>query len=176
MGHLQDDEAAAQLFFDISLDIEKWRSGDEIDFQGKYEAAIRSSGAIVFLTELFRRFEGSALLACLNAVTFLWKDLAFCSWREVLLGIDDSTQAIYQFVWFAARFLGIDILSMIQMDPDVNETAKVFVRAEFPSGAPHAGGSWEREALENTGVDAVALWKRLAAEGAPMKVDFAGLQ
>jgi hypothetical protein len=175
MAHMQDP-SAAQLLSDIQSDIDQWKSGEEIDFERKYEAPIRSIGAIPFLTKLFRGFEGSTLSGYLNALTFLWKDLPFSAWQEVLYGIADSTQAIYQFVWFAAPFLGLDVLSMIRTDPKVDDTAREFIRGEFPSGAPKAGGSWEREVLENSGVDPVALWRRLAAEGAPMKVDLSGLQ
>jgi hypothetical protein len=169
------DDSAAPFLSDLASDIERWKSGEEIDFQGKYEAAMRSFGAVPFLTDLFRRFEGSTLSGYLNAATFLWKDLPFPAWQEVLYRIADSNQAIYQFVWFAAPFLGLDVLSMIGTDPRVDDTAREFVRGEFPSGAPKAGRSWEREVLEDNGVDPVAMWRRLAAEGAPMKVDLSEL-
>ena len=164
------DTSAGQLLTDIESDIDKWKAGEEVDFQGKYEAAIQAISPIPFLTELFRRFEGSALSGYLLALPFLWKELPFSAWQEILRRISDNTQATYQFVWFASPFLGLDILSMIQSDPKVNDTAREFVCGEFPSGAPKAGGSWEMEVLENSGVDARALWKRLGDEGAPMKV------
>jgi hypothetical protein len=169
------DESVVKLLSEMKSDVDLYQSGEEIDFQGKYAAALLSLGAIPFLTQLFRRFEDSTLSAYLSAVTFLWKDLPFQAWQEILYRISDSTQAIYQFVWFASPFLGLDILSMIHTDANVDDRARAFVSLEFPRGAPPPGRSWEREVLENSGVDPVAMWRRLASEGAPMKIDLSQL-
>jgi len=104
-------------------------------------------------------------------VTFLWKDLPFSAWKEILHRISDSTQAVYQFVWFTSPFLGIDILSMIQTDPDVHDNARDFIRLHFPRG-----GVYEKELLEDSGVDPIALRRRLASEGALMKIDVSQLR
>lgn len=164
-----------KLFFDMKSDLDQWSSEEEIDFAGRYGAAIQSMGAIPFLTEAFRRFEGSTLLAYLGAATFVWKDLPFSAWKEVLHRISDSSQAVYQYVRFTSPFLGIDILSMIRTDPNVHDNARELITLDFPNGAPR-GGTWEREILENSGVDPVAMWRRLASEGAPMKMDVSQLQ
>jgi len=169
------DDSTAKLFSDMKLYLDQWDSEDEIDIQSRFGVAIQSIGPIPFLTDLFRSFEGSTLSAFLCAVAFLWKDIPFSSWKEVLYRISDSTQAIYQFVWFASQTLSVDILSMIQTDPNVNDKARDFVALHFPSGAPR-GGIFEREMLENDGVDPIALWRRLASEGAPMKSDPSELQ
>jgi len=170
MVHTPGD-SAANLLMDMKPDLDSWiASGDEIDFQGKYEAAIRSAGLIPFFSELFRRLEDSRLSAYLSAFTFLWKDLPFSAWQQILYRISDSTQAVYQFVWFASQFLGVDILAMIRTDPKVDDNAREFIRAEFSKGAPRSG-SWERESLEERGVNPEAMWRRLASEGAPMKID-----
>jgi hypothetical protein len=168
------DASATNLLSEMKSDIDLYKSGEEIDFAGKYATSLLSIGAVPVLTELFRSFEDSTLFAYLSAVPFLWKDLPFSAWKQILYRISDSTQAIYQFVWFAAPFLGIDVLSMIDADPHVDERARAFVRLEFPRGAPPSR-NWEREVLENSGVDPVLLWRRLASEGAPMKVDLSRL-
>ncbi len=173
---MRDQPVAARLFSDLLDDLARWRAGEDIDFQTRYEASVRTLGPVRMVVELFRRLEDSVLLDALYATGFVWKDFDFWTWRDVLRSIADSRQAVYQFVWFAAPFLGLDVLAMVADDPAVDDTAKDFVRYEFPSGAPRAGGVWERNAMDAVGIDAVAMWRRLAAEGAPMKVDFSRLE
>lgn len=173
---MQDDAIAARLFPPLLSDLAHWRAGQDIDFKARHAASVQALGQARTMVELFRRLEDSVLSDALYATGFVWQDLAFATWRDVLREISDSRQAVYQFVWFAAQFLGLDVLAMIADDPAVHDTAKDFVRHEFPSGAPRAGGHWERDAMEAVGIDAVTMWRRLAAEGAPMKIDPAGLQ
>ena len=172
---MPDDAIASQLFSPLLADLARRRAGEDIDFQSRYDAPLRALGPAGAMVEILRRLEGSVLSDCLHAMGFVWQDLEFTTWRDVLREISDSRQAVYQFVWFAAQFLGLDVLTMIADDPAVDDAAKDFVRHEFPSGAPRAGGHWERDAMEAAGIDAVAMWRRLAAEGAPMKIDLAGL-
>jgi len=106
---------------------------------------------------------------------FAWKDLPFSSWKEILYRISSNDQAAYQLVWFIPEFLGIDVVSLIRNDPRVNETAREVVRVHFPGGGPGAGTAWTKDLLHDNGVDQPALWRRLAAEGAPMKVDLSKL-
>jgi hypothetical protein len=167
---------AVEMLAEMKPDIDRWIGGEEIDFQARYGAEIQSVGAAPFLVELFRRFEDSTLTTYLWATAFLWKDLHFAAWKDVLRSISGSHQATYQFVWFAAPVLGLDILSMIRTDPSVQESARDLVRLQFPSGAPMSGGASERRLLENSGVAPVALWRRLASEGAPMKIEEAILR
>jgi hypothetical protein len=175
MAHLADDDAA-KLVSDMKPDIDRWIAEEEFDFQSKYDAAIQSVGPIPFLAELFRRFEDSALTTYLGATAFLWKDLPFLAWKAILYRISDSGQAVYQFVWFAASFLGLDISSIIRTDPNVDGSARELISVQFPGGAPKSGGAWERQVLEDNGVDPLAMWRRLASEGAPMKIDASALK
>jgi hypothetical protein len=120
----------------MQSDLEQRESGEEIDFQGKYASAI---GAIPLFTALFRSHEDSTLSAYLRALTFLWKDLAFSTWQEILYRISDSCQAVYQFVWFTSLFLRprcpVD-------DPDRSERGRVgagFYRAAISQRRAGAG-------------------------------------
>lgn len=173
---MQDDAIAASFFPSLLEDLARWRAGEDIDFQARHAAAVRDIGPARLMIELFRRLEDSVLSDALYATGFAWQGLAFATWREVLRAISDNRQAVYQFVWFAAQFLGVDVLAMIAGDPAVDAVARDFVGREFPGGAPRAAGSWERDAMDAVDIDAMAMWRRLAAEGAPMKVDLAQLQ
>ena len=173
---MQDDANDTSFFPTLLEDLVRWRAGEDIAFEARHAAAVRTIGPARLMVELFRRLEDSVLSDALYATGFAWQGLAFATWREVLREISDSRQAVYQFVWFAAQLLGLDVLAMVADDPTVDDTAKDFVRYEFPSGAPRAGCPWERNAMEAVGIDAVAMWRRLAAEGAPMKVDFSRLE
>jgi hypothetical protein len=170
--HMQDnrEDSAAKFPSGVKTDLDDSRSGEEIDFQAKYEGAALSVGAIPIFPGAFRRYEDSTSSAYLNVPTFLWKDLPASAWKEIHSRISESTQAVYQFMWFASRFLRIDVVSMIKNDPSVDDTAREFIGVEFPRGTPGCG-NWEREVLEDTGVDPIALWRRVASEGAPMRVD-----
>lgn len=159
-----------QLFRELQEDLGKWMSDEEIDFQARYASAIGSIGAVPFLTELFRRLGDSTLLRALTSLSFVWKDLPFSAWQEILHGIAEDIDAVYQFTWFAAPYLGLDILAMIRTDPNVHDNARDFIRTQFPDGAPDSGGAHEEEVLSSCGVDPRELWRRLAREGAPMKI------
>jgi hypothetical protein len=174
MTHVPNDSATA-LLSAMKPDLDLWASGEELDFEAKYGSAIHTIGAVQFLTAVFRTAEGSTLSGYLSAVAFLWKDLPFSAWQDILYGISGSNQAVYQFVWFASPFLRMDVLSMIRSDPKVEDSAREFIRLEFPSGAPAPARNWEREVLRNSGIDPMALWRRLASEGAPMKIDLSEL-
>src|SRR5258708_33475295 len=99
------DKPVAQLLSNLDADLEKWKTEEDIDFRSRYESAIQAIGEAEFLTELFRRFEGTTLMGALNALPFAWKDLPFSSWQQVLRHISEDTDATYQFVWFASPFL-----------------------------------------------------------------------
>jgi hypothetical protein len=171
VSHISDDraDAAAELLSSMKSDIDRWRSGDEIDFQARYESALQSAGVIPVLSAAFLRYEDSTLSGYLNVLTFFWKDLPYTAWIEILYRISESRQAVYQFVWFASRFLRIDIVSIIGSDPKVHDTARELIKVDFPKGAP-GYSNWEKEVLEDHGVDPIAMWRRLESEGALMRV------
>lgn len=162
-------QSTVELFASMAADFERLRAGEELDFQATHEASVRAIGAIPVLIETFRRFEDSTLTGYLNLLAFAWEDLPFSAWREILRGIDGSTAAIYQFVWFSSQLLRLDVLVVIRSDAQLSSAAKDFVAFEFRGGAP-MGGDLESEMLAEIGVDAPAMWRRLASEGAPMKI------
>jgi hypothetical protein len=167
MADLQDD-SIERLFSGLQADLGKGSPDKELDFRARYGEAIRSMGEVAFLCELFRRWGDSTLLRALTSLSFVWKDLPFSSWQQILQHISGDIDATYQFVWFAAPYLGLDILSMIRNDPNVHDTARDLIRRQFPEGAPESGGELEQEVLTACGVDPHALWRRLEQEGAPM--------
>jgi len=169
--HPQDDSAAsaAHLLSAMKPEIERWGSGEDIDIQTLYQGALQSAGAIPILTAAFLHYEDSTLSVYLKVLTFLWKDLPFTAWKEILYRISGSGQAVYQFVWFSATFLRLDVLSIIRNDPNVGDAARERIAVDFPNGAP-GYSNWEKDVLEEDGVDPVALWHRLESEGAPMRV------
>lgn len=163
-------EIAEQLIGEMKNDVEVWVSGNEIDLESRYRTAIDAVGAVPFLAELFRRFGDATLTHWLIRLTFVWKDLPFVAWKQILSHIWDDTSAIYHFVTFVTEFLAIDIVRMIHEDLAVPETARDFAAARFPRGGLDPGSAWVQEMLADQGVDRRLLWRRLAAEGAPMKL------
>lgn len=166
--HMQENPVM-RLLSEIASDLDEHASGGEIDLESRYEGAIRGVGEIAFMEELFRHFQDSKLNRFLFALGFVWQGLSFDAWRKILRDISNDEHAIYQFVWFASPYLALDVLGMIDTDTAVDDTAREFVKRHFRTGAPR-GGSHERELMQEIGVDALAMWRRLESEGAPMKI------
>lgn len=163
-------EPSARLVDRMLEDVRAGMRGEAIDLGGRYRAAIEQVGAVPFLVEVFGRFEDSMLSVWLMATTFVWKDLGFDAWKEVLRPLASNVDALYQFVIFAAEYLAIDILSVIRNDTSLPEAGRAFAARQFSKGGRPPGSRWLREQLQERGVDQPAMWRRLRAEGAPMKV------
>jgi hypothetical protein len=170
------ESAASRLVYELKDDVNACTLGEEIDVQAKYGTAIDAVGAVPFLTEVFLRFADATLTGWLLCLTFVWKDLPFQAWKEILYRISGDAPAVYQFVSFASEYLAVNIVQIIHEDPAVNEPARILTSNQFPKGGPRPGSEWVREVLEDHGVNQHQLWRRLAAEGAPMKLDPAQLE
>ena len=164
-------ESAARLIGEMTGDVEVWRTGLEVPLEPKYRGALESVGAVPFMAELFRRRGDATLSHWLIQLAFFWKDLSFADWKQVLYRISDDATVVYRLVPFFTEFLAIDVVRMIREDPGVHETARIFAAAGFPDGGPKPGSAWVSEICEEQGIDIRRLWRRLADEGAPMKVD-----
>jgi hypothetical protein len=169
-------ESASKLVDELKDDVNACTLGKEIDVQAKYGTAIAGVGAVPFLTEVFLGFADTTLTGWLLCLTFVWKDLPFQAWKEILYRISADAPAVYQFVWFASEYLAINIVQIIHEDPAVNQPARILARNQFSKGGPRPGSEWVREVLEEHGVNQHQLWRRLATEGAPMKLDSAELE
>ena len=161
---MKDAPTIERLLSSIQKDMDRWIAGQDVDFDRRYAVELESLGPAVFLAALFSRYEGSTLLSHMHAFSFVWKDLAFDAWREVLRRIANSRQAIYQVVWFTTTFLGIDVIAIVQFDADLPAEAGEFVNFEFPTGGPRAGGAWVRDQLDAAERGLIALMRGLLAQ------------
>jgi hypothetical protein len=164
-------KTADELISEMKEDVEVWLSGKEVDLDAKYRAAIDATGPILFMAEIFRRFGDTTLSGWLIRLIFVWRDLPFAAWKQVLYRVSNDTSAVYQFIPFVTEYLAIDIVRIIHEDPSVDGTARTFADARFPRGGPAPGSEWVRDILADHGVDQHLLWRRFAAEGAPMKLN-----
>jgi len=160
---------ASELVGAMNSDVEAWLDGAEVDVPTKYSRAIQETGIVPFLIEVFTVKEDATLSQWTSCFAPAWKNVAFGDWREILYALSPSRTAMYQFIPFATEYLGIDIVSVIQSDPRVDEAARHVARIDYPRGGPSPGSPWVREQMADRGVDLAEMWKRLAAEGAPMK-------
>ena len=152
-------------------DVRSWLRDDDVDLSAKYREAILELGAVPFLTELFVRPGNASLSDWIAALAFLWKDLSFQEWKEILYGVSRDAPATYHFVGFAPEYLAIDVLRIMEEDPKVDEVGRAFAKQHFTGGGPTPGAEWVRNQMEVLGVDQLGMWRRLASEGAPMKID-----
>jgi hypothetical protein len=100
----------------------------------------------------------------------VWKDLHFETWKALIRQLCPNPNAIYQFVVFASRFLAMNVTAVVHADPSLHPAGRGFVVERFPKGGPEPGSAWLTERLLEFGVDVWAMWRRLADEGAPMKL------
>lgn len=163
------NETARELFERMRPDLEAraWAmDGPNIDLRAKYQDAIREVGPAAFLAQLFLQFGDSTLTRVLNCMRFAWRDLPFSAWKEVLHLVAWSEPAVYQLVWSAADLLGVDMVRVILDEPNVDPVARHAAQTTFPNGPPRARAWSTGEPITPEVIP--PLWRRLAAEGAPM--------
>ncbi|HEX3761774.1 MAG TPA: hypothetical protein VHW23_23910 [Kofleriaceae bacterium] len=134
-------------------------------------ARIKEVDHRVFIGEILQRFSDARLTSWMFALAPYWKDLPYSVWKLVLQDICAERRLVYQFVWVAGEFLALDVAAMVASDPEVARRAGPFMSYQFPNGGPRAGDRWWIDKFEQRGIDYAAVWRRLAAEGAPMNVD-----
>ena len=145
--------------------------GKGADVAASWAVPVAETGPAQVIAVVFRRFADSTLAGWLANTTFIWRDLTFADWQDVLTRIAHDAPALYQFIPFATRYLGIDIVRVINASPGLDRMAAVFAAERFPKGGPAPGDEWIREMLEDNGVDQHDLWRRLVSQGAPMRAE-----
>lgn len=163
--------SAEEVVTAMKPDLDACLNGKDRDVAASWAVPIAKSGPPQVMAVVFRRFGDATLAGWLAHTTFIWRDFTFEDWKDVLTRIADDAPAIYQFVPFATRYLGIDIVRVIHDTPALDPMASVFVSERFPKGGPAPGDEWIREMLEENGVDQHDLWRRLAQQGAPMRAE-----
>jgi len=126
---------------------------------------IRAVGDVPFFLSLLRTYEDSSLWSEFVMLSIYWKDVPYEVWRQVLREVAADPIVMYQLTWTYGQFLGIDVKAMIASDP----VASAAVRD--PGGISGEVGEWFLTMCELYEIDYIATWRRLAAEGAPMRHD-----
>lgn len=162
---------AIEIFERMRSDVEAvaWSAEDvDIDLEARYQAAILELGAVPFLAELFLNLGDSTLTRWLTCLDFVWEALPFSAWKEVLHLVAWNAPAVYQLVWSAAGFLGVDMVRVILDDREVDPVARDCALRVFPRGPPRSYSSLTGKPI----IPPIrSLWRRMAAEGAPMIYD-----
>jgi hypothetical protein len=142
-----------------------WDGRSDPSIEREFGDRLRALGAREVLVHLFRTYADSTLRAWLKTVRFLWKDLPYTTWLQILGEIADDRRAVYQFLWFASEALALDIHRL----PVLHQNIELELSGEtFRAGGPHPMSRRLRERLDD-GFDYEAIWRRLADEGAPMR-------
>jgi hypothetical protein len=137
----------------------------ELVFPGDFAARIRAAGDVSFFVELVRTLTDSTLVSKMLSLAFYWKDMPYEIWRQILRELAGDAILMYQLRRVLSQVLAIDVAKMIEADPQV--LARVHSNPRWQS----AGGEWWEEITADLGLEYRTIWRRLAAEGAPMNVD-----
>ena len=158
-------DTPGKLLTEIREYDEAWLHEADPDLALEFGDRLRAIGARNVLLHLFRSFGDSALSVWLKQLSFLWKDVPYATWLELLEELAEDRRYLYQFLWFASASLALDIHRLPVFHPNLQAE----LRSEtFRDGGPHPVSPELRAALEDT-LDYESLWQRLADEGAPMR-------
>ena len=163
------NEAIDSLLERMRSDVDACALGDSIDIEAQYGQNIAEAGSVEFFTAVFRRFEDSTLTGWLLCLAFAWKELSFQQWKQILCGLSDATRSLYGLIPFLTSFLAIDITQLIRTDPSIPLPIRRYSEFRFPRGGPPPGSAWVQEMLAIRGIEVSELWRRMAAQGAPMR-------
>ena len=142
-----------------------WDGPDAPPLERAFGERLRALGGREVLLYLFRTYSDATLGAWLNALGFLWEDVPYRVWLQILEEIADDRTAVYQFLWFASESLALDVHRLPVLHPNI----EIELTGEtFRAGGPHPISHRLRERLDD-GLDYDAIWRRLADEGAPMR-------
>jgi hypothetical protein len=162
-------ESAHTIIEDMRQYIDRLPSDEERILPPEYARRIKTVGEVAFLVTVCRELADAGFRTWMLRLAFCWKDLNFEEWKAVYRQISEESIVVYQFVWFAAGALALDIGDLVTSDPQLTEKAKAIFMETFPHGArPTAESPWWEEMLEERGVDRMSIMRRLASEGAPV--------
>ncbi len=164
-------ESAHALLESMRSYIDRLPDDEERVLPSDYAEKVKALGEVPFLVTACRELADSEFSSWMLRLSFCWKDLTFQEWRSVFQQISEDRIAVYPFVWFATEALALDVSALVRSDPDLTEMARAIFANAFPNGArPIADSPWWQEMLEERGVDRTSIIRRLAIEGAPVKL------
>ena len=135
------------------------------DLERQFGERVRALDQEALFAYLFHTQADSSLSGWLRALGFAWKDVPFATWLAILRDVADDRPAVYQFLWFASESLGLDVHRLGVAHPNVS----LELQGEtFGDGGPHPLSPVLRARLGDR-LDYESVWRRLAAEGAPMR-------
>lgn len=154
------------LLADVERFEDAWPGSGAPPIEQEFGDRVRALGARDLLVHLFRTASGSGLKVRLRSLRFLWEAVPYETWVDVLEEVADDPGSVYDFLWFAAESLGLDLHRI----PAFHEGVRRALASEtFRDGGPQPISSGLRE-RGGDDFDYEGLWRRLAAEGAPMRV------
>jgi hypothetical protein len=157
-------ETARELIADLAA-AEMAAPKDEFFSPSAFVPRIRAVGDVPSFVELMRTYADSTLQGWMLRLAFYWKDMPYETWRQILREVASNAVLMYQLGRILSGCLAIDVMEMVASDP----VARARVHDNHPWR--RAGGEWWEEICEDYGLDYRTIWRRLAAEGAPMNVD-----
>lgn len=171
--------ALEQLLKEIQEDLDTWNWEDDDDetgpdLAGTYSARIDRIGRTRTLGGVFTCYRSSMGTSLLLHLSFLWNNMSYAEWLTVLTelpevdNIEIRAIELSYFKMFFSGYLAIDFFEAIETSEQFSHDFKQFVRRSAGPrlSAPLFGHA--DDVLQNHGIDCYALWRRLAAEGAPM--------
>ena len=121
------------LFADMQRFEESWPGSGAPPTEQQFGDRARALGARDLLLHLFRAHSGSGLKFWLRTLRFLWEDLPYRTWVEILEEIADDPGSVYDFLWFASESLGLDIHRIPAFHPGVSQA---LASETFRDGGP----------------------------------------
>jgi hypothetical protein len=159
-------DTPASLLAEMDAFGDAWEGAERPDWEEHFGDRVRALDQRELFDYVFSTFGDATLSYYLNLLRFAWRDVPYRVWLDVLSDVAADPRQIYFFLWFAAESLGLDIHRLPVFDANIQRELE---RETFRDGGPHPVGRREREITGDT-VDYEAMWDRLAAEGAPMRV------
>jgi len=144
-------------------------ASDDDEVESLFSEEIDRFEKVEFLTALFSTYSSGTLNNTLLHCSFVWKTLTFNEYLELLRNLSGTYEAMYDFITFSGQYLAIDVKRVIESDERMDDVAVNYVCEHFPERTPGPSQHIVELFMEEWDVNHQELWRRLAAEGAPMK-------
>ncbi len=154
-----------RLLDDMHAFREAWSGDTDADLEETFGDRARELGARAVLTVLFRTYQDSWLSGWLRTLRWVWKDVPYPTWLEILEDLSEDRNFLYQFLWFASESLALDIHRLPALAPNLRTELD---SETFRDGGPLPISPHLRARMEDH-FDYEAMWQRLEHEGAPMR-------
>ena len=165
-----------QLIEEMKNDAEYWESEEEVDLEEKYDQHVQDLGRLDLVKLLFPHYQDiTNVITLMSHFFFVWKDFSYQDWKEIFSDFVANKVNRYHFEWFCMEVLEIDVKRLIEEDKQLSK----FVRPRISEGPlgitlvkTSDPGSYRAHMIfRNHGREAIDYWRRLKAEGAPMRLD-----